>query len=747
VDKNNNKKVLKNTQYLEVFKHPFANLSQDERKEAIDKIQKNSTQNYNSTLVELQSLLKEYNPIAVLSQLSNYALFQGIGDDVVNKGSSSISQAHIEICQSLILKIDTKKFNLETPSLEIIQKIIDSLESLLESNLYKNWDSNILNLSETDINIRYFRDYVIAHTQTVRNWGNFRQVNTISSELYSKFDDILIEKYGFNSSQVIRFFNYLIENIEENSTDMFKNFRKIRESSDIKSMISVYHSFINEEEAETKNLLQYFKKHNINDKEDIFINFIYPYHADRFLPKTYIFNYKQVAKELSFKKEVIENILENFAYSLGDLTEKETEHLFLGNPVWTKPLIMLSEEEFFCPIPNTFFSFILKAFDELIESIDNNKLSDIKAKYLENKIGKIVKTRFSDAIIRSSFKWEVYENDLVVFIDTYIIIFEAKSGKITDSALRGSADRLKKKVKELLVEPNEQSKRLKDKLIYLINNPDVEDDIRSKLPITLTENHRVLRVSIQLEYFASLQSNIISLKKTGWIPNDFTPCPSMNIGAFETLFDIFEHPIQIINYLEMREEIEEKVKYHGDELDLIATYMDNRFNFVDADSHIQLIAGTSKSIDDYYQLVDVGMKANKLKIKINNFFEKILIQLENRKPHGWMLMGSIIYRLFPDDQQRIVDMLDELKESVKKSWAIDGHKNMIIYSPPLLSEYAFCFIYFNNKNKEKRHEFFNEAVLKALEPKHVKYCLATAKNIDMNDMPYSMIAVSNKEED
>lgn len=738
--------IKDNSQYVEVLEHPFSRLSQNERKEVIDEVQKNSIINYRNSLAELQDILKKFNPVIILSQLSTYALLGGIGDEVVSMDSRSISQAHVEICQALLLQISTEELNVKSPSPEIIQRTIDSLESLLESNLYKNLDSDSLNLSEKEMNVRYFRDYVIAHTQSVRNWGNFRQVNNISSELYGKFDDELTEEYGFNSSQVIRFFHYLIDDIEKSSTDMFKNFREARKSSDIKSMISVYHRFINAEESETKNLLQYFKKHNITDKEDVFINFIYPYHVDQFLPKTYTFNYKLVANELGFKKKIIENILNGFTYILGELKEERTEHLFLNNPVWTKPIIMLSEEEFFCPIPQLFFSFILRSFDELIDKIDSNTLSNKKSEYLEKKIETIVKSRFSEAIIKSSFKWEKYENDLVVFIDTYIIIFEAKSGKITDSALRGSPDRLKKKVNELLVEPNEQAKRLKDKLKYLINNPDIEDVIRDQLPIVLTENHRILRVSVQLEYFASLQSNIVSLKKTGWIPNDFVSSPSMNIGAFETLFDIFEHPLQIINYLEMREEIEEKVKYHGDELDLIVTYIDNRFNFIDTDSSMQIIAGASKSIDDYYQLLDAGMKANKPKVKINTFFEKIITQLENRKPHGWILMGSIIYRLLPSDQNRITASLDKLKKNVEKNWSMDGYDNMLIYCPPLLSNYAFCFVCFNNKNKEKRHDFLNDAIINAFEPEHVQYCLAIAKNIDTNEIPYSIIAISNKDE-
>ena len=730
-----------------LIEHPLANISQKDRKKVIDEIQKNAIENYDKSLKELQRLLKEYNPIVILSQIANYALLAGMGDKHIPTHNRSISQAHVEICQALILKISPNELNMKSPSPEIIQKIIDLLEVLIDSNIWKNWDSKTLELSEKDINIKFFRDYIISHTQVVRNWGNFRQVNNISSELYSNFDEELLKVYGFSSSDIILFFNHLIKKIGKDSTDMLIEFRKVRQSSNITNMVYAYHKFIGTSEAESENLLKSFKKNNITDKEYIFSNILYAYHTDQYLPKTFIFNYKDIAKELKLDVTIIESILNKFTLTVGDLSELKTEYLFLGNPIWTKPLIMISEEEFFCPLPQLFFSFILKSFDDLIDNIKNNNLADIKAKYLEDKVEKIVHTRFLEANIIKNFKWGTYENDLVIFIDTYIIIIEAKSGKITDSALRGAPDRLKKKIDELLIAPNKQSQRLKEKLLYLIDNPQVEDEIRNKLPIPLTEDHKILRVSVALEYFASLQSNISALKNTGWIPKDYTPCPSMNIAAFEMLFDIFEHPVQIINYLELREEIEGKIKYQGDELDLIMTYIDNRFIFQNTDHPtIHMLTGMSKPIDDYYQLIDSGMKADKIKIKMNNFFEKVLNQLEDRKPHGWILMSSIIYRLFPDDQQMITDAIDKLKINVEKNWDIDGHDNMLIYNPPISSQYAFSFILYNERNKEQRYDFFDDSCIMALEPEHVQYCLAIGINIDRGDIQYSMISVSNKDD-
>ncbi len=64
------------------------------------------------------------------------------------------------------------------------------------------------------------------------------------------------------------------------------------------------------------------------------------------------------------------------------------------------------------------------------------------------------------------------------------------------------------------------------------------DALRDSLPIDLKGIHKIIRVSVTLEDFATLQSNLSRFSETGWLPKGFIPCPTMNLSDFETLFDI-----------------------------------------------------------------------------------------------------------------------------------------------------------------------------------------------------------------
>ena len=89
--------------------------------------------------------------------------------------------------------------------------------------------------------------------------------------------------------------------------------------------------------------------------------------------------------------------------------------------------------------------------------------------------------------------------------------------------------------------------------------------------------------------------------------------------------DIFDDPTQIINYLEMREELERHIKYKGDELDLIALYMDNHLNLADINPEFPLmITGMSKKIDDYYvtKALQLYLDFINLFIRLIEFFGK-----------------------------------------------------------------------------------------------------------------------------
>ena len=76
----------------------------------------------------------------------------------------------------------------------------------------------------------------------------------------------------------------------------------------------------------------------------------------------------------------------------------------------------------------------------------------------------------------------------------------------------------------------------------------------------------------------------------------------MNISDLEIIFDLLDHPVEIINYLDRRVFIESNVKYTGDEYDLLGLYTLNNLNLADVNPELPLFAtNMSKEIDIYYE--------------------------------------------------------------------------------------------------------------------------------------------------
>jgi hypothetical protein len=75
------------------------------------------------------------------------------------------------------------------------------------------------------------------------------------------------------------------------------------------------------------------------------------------------------------------------------------------------------------------------------------------------------------ADVREQVKWSddggvtTWESDLVAIIDKTVLIFEAKSAKLSAPARRGALRSLKDALNELIVAPSEQSLRLKQRIL------------------------------------------------------------------------------------------------------------------------------------------------------------------------------------------------------------------------------------------------------------------------------------------
>ncbi|TGL37046.1 hypothetical protein EHQ52_02825 [Leptospira koniambonensis] len=412
-------------------------------------------------------------------------------------------------------------------------------------------------------------------------------------------------------------------------------------------------------------------------------------------------------------------------------------------------------EEYFCIIAQLFFGSSFFIIDSMLSEIDKDSLHERRSKYLEQKIEAIVKRRFPETLTVPKTKWKdgdkEYETDLITFIDSYAIIIEAKSAKVSKEGLRGAPERVKRHIKDLIVEPSIQSKRFEDRLRLLIANPGIEDPLKQKLPVDLSTIRKIIRISVSLEDFATVQSNLNRFKHTKWFPQSFVPCPTLNLADFETVFDFLEHPVQILHYFERRAELERDVKTEiiGDELDYLGFYLSTLLSqgyVYENGRDLLVITSMSSPIDHYYHSRDLGKEVPKPRPKIKKLFKEIFLKLEERSIPGWTEIGVALNMFTPDDQEKIENFLSKLKMQAKNKWSSPDLKNILLYAPPVGNEYGLAYVLFSDSTLHRKYEFIENAASQVFQTKHVKKSLVIAKNVDDEEIPYHYIAMYQRSE-
>ena len=324
-----------------------------------------------------------------------------------------------------------------------------------------------------------------------------------------------------------------------------------------------------------------------------------------------------------------------------------------------------------------------------------------------------------------------YETDLLVQIDSYLIVVEAKAGTISMPALRGAPDRARKHISELFVDPAYQS----DRLVAALRSEDGHSVLPPSSGINMDKVHQVLRISITLEDFAMLQSNLSS-RTTNWLPAGFEPCPTLCLSEFEVVCDVLDAPAELIHYLTRRAELETKIQCVADETDLLAVYLDTAFAINDETlrAGMMMLAGHSKRIDDYYEKRRHGLDAAKPKRRLAPFWHRMLARLGARKPPRWVEAAGILLNVSFDTQLEASEKLRQIAKGVKRK----ANNNTLILQT---GNDGLAFVMFRHKYREERHGQMENAADQLFDSPECRRALVIAIDVDQKDQPYATIGV------
>ena len=730
--------------------YPFSGLSQEVIAEILVEAGRSHEIEFNESLEKLVEKISSVDVLHLLSILAFYGLSVGMtttGKTSKNK-NPTLHQAHVELVQALALRSSVSEQSSQSVQPHQVQEIWDLLISFDTAFNLKRLVQIQNAKTEQKKAVLQLQEWLRLHTNIVRNWGYFRRVISIAKRLYSGLDPLFKISVGLEATSIIDVFEGLVLYIEEVNNERFQQMRTVFKARTIEKAIKTYHE-IYQLPGSVEETTIFLREQGAALNE---VRFLIISHSELFLKNKFLFTIEELASSINIEPVAIECALSKLSYQFGDLKDSNPEHFFLGNPVWTKPLIKLPTGSYFCVIPQVFFSFIFQALDSLLsaEEIKREVQNKRRPKFLEDEIKQLFTESFPQAVFKQNFKWKdsdvEYESDFIMQIDSHLLIVEAKSGAVSRSTLRGAPGSAKDDIQELLISPAIQSKRFADKIMEL-KAKQVFPETFQTLNFDLNAIQRIIRLSVTLEDFATIQSQVSRLRDTGWIDKDFSAAPTIALADLEVVFDILTSVSQKIHYLVRRAELEEQMQYHGDELDLLGFYLETRFNLgkEEFEPREWIISGMSEKIDEYYVALDQGIIRKKPSLELIKWWKDIQLRIEEQCPYRWLEVAVMLLNVSLDDQRKAERRFKKIIMKFKKNWQQPEYINSIIMPLPQRCE-AVGLLAFREFQQDQCREFMRNLAAQSFSETNAERCLVIGVNIDDQDWyPYSVLDVFQRD--
>jgi hypothetical protein len=659
--------------------HLFEGMTREEADKRIIEIGEEYGVRYEDSFRKLQQEILKYDPIYCLSINSFYSTLNSNR----RPDSKRILQHHIELLQSLTLRNKREDYNSRFPPPSAIQTVRDLLYECSNSFPMRRIASLDPSMSQQERERLRSLEAIRSHTQAYRNWGYPQQINRILLDLFAPLDDRVERATGVRLQSLLRMVFKVEDIIEERINSHVAAIRPALTAKSVRKAVDNYWKLIPNPNEPVGDLIATLKEKRatLQQTRSVLLS-----HSDLRVPEIYLFDFQDFADAYptSVEGTALRRIIDSWAYSFGDLANKDPEHFFLSNPIWKRPLIVLEDGSYLLPVPGLFLSFCLELMEDVIRSVPNLQSTYLKrrAKFLEDEIERLFVSAFPSAKVYRGSLWhdqstgKKFENDLLVLLDSYQIVVEAKSGKVSGPARRGAVSGLKGEIRKLMVEPSIQAKRFAE---HLENNRG-----KHRLP-TLSgavnefdnsECHETIRVNVTFDILANLQARWTDLRSAGFFEKDADLGPTMSLADLELIFDLLDTACEKIHYLARRAEFERNAQYVADESDLLAFYIDNGFNIGEAeyDNTGLAIYGISESLDPYFMQVWTGEKVSKPRRKYTKWWTRILESMEQQPIPRWTEIGYMLLNLSYEEQGVFEKEFRRVQRKVK--WRVPGHTNM-----------------------------------------------------------------------
>ncbi|WP_159918222.1 hypothetical protein [Pantoea sp. 18069] len=728
-----------------IFKSiPVSQLTDKDRKDWVVAIGEQARSELADALSEVETLIARVEPFQTLAVMASYALMRFVTKDNSRKRATpEVQQGHVEFLQAMYLRLGPS--TLLSPSTpDDIQVLFDQLPRLFSAQHQARLptrESVDRPVTADDGALQIVQEYLRAHTTVVRNWGYFSSVTRISGELLSGIDQQFRARCGLAASDVVKLFEHLVRRQEKRVSDHWSRVQDVLCLVTVDEMVDAFFARF-PFDGETAEAATELKREALTTRR---LKAALLPMADQYLAAEFFFGSDQITQETGLPPAAVESLLRKLSLSFGALTNTPVDRLFLNNPVWLRPLIALdSPGQYFCALPQTLMSFVYPIVDELVKPHPEvaKRLSDVRAHFLESEVERLLKVAFPDVQVVPGFKWrdgdQEFETDAMLRFDSTILLVESKSAKVSWPALRGAPDRLLRDVRELIVTPSEQSGRLAAKLQQEIALRSAGSAPQMDFPLSLDKVTAVVRLSVSLQDFATVQSVPSLLAQAGVLNNLYPLAPCISLADLEVLIDLFEQPHVRLHYIRQRASTMLAHQVVGDELDMLGLYLDTSLNFGGLQPGEQNITlnGYSARLDRYYTARDEGEHARKPRRATIAWFNRLCEQISKRPMFGWSELTGALLSLTPIQQQKVEREVQKIARRIREGKPVRDSKDTIVLVGP---EWANTALAIRARDKRQPGKFLEGAehlASEVFEHKHVERCCMVAVDALDQQLPY-----------
>ncbi len=724
--------------------------SLEERISSLRQTGKKAKTDFQEKYNELANWFKDYDALYLLSFCLNYFMAYEEGrDEEVDKGHLEFPPHFLEILQAFSLC--SEQSITARPLLDQAEKFKKDMREVGDAMLWKMFDIPENIKSEKEIHAYHLRTEMMTHTLAVRGWAYDHQIKKIIGDLCELLADDFRKVFGIPPAPLFRLFYTLIEKVND-KINLHRD--KLHRALSPQTYNEIFEAYEKEfphltktDKVARKNMWEHFGR-NLQYTRIAMMT-----HADLCLDQLFTFTAEEIAayskNELS--KEQIIFVFDKLSYRFGELKDFNTEYFILDNPVHKKPFIKLEEEKYF----SSLWSHLPHISIRLLEALVNenatlySKYTDTKAAYLERETEKLFKTNFPDAQIFSGSSWtdpltnKEFENDLLVIQGPFAIVVECKSGILTPAAKRGAPDRLFKNLQALIEEPSQQAYRFIDFLKRDGNTVDLIDKKGKRVILEKSNIRYFIPLGVTLAQLGIVGTNLKLLVDAGVTDKSMTELiTSVNLPDLQIIFEMLDSQPQKIHYLQKRREFEVHNHFSGDEMDLLAFYLDTGFNLgrreFEENWFLNLVM-KSKEIDPYIMNKEAGIDSKKPALMMTDWWKAILSFLELRKPEIWIESSYVLLNFHHEEQKEFERMFKELVGKIKKGKTTHKH-NWVIFSSVNHHRRFMLYAYPYLKIDTTERNLMMQDILTHDMPENTKGSLLIAVNLDKQHYPYSALA-------